>query len=126
MADIPSLAEVLAEHVWRGGILGCQCGWDWPEERTYACGEDERITAAHIAHVADAWQEACTIRTAEQLESLPVGAAVLDLEVADVFHAVSRPAPQVPAWVQPGHAYRAMADEVPLPALLIWQPRWTS
>ncbi|OBK09147.1 hypothetical protein [Mycolicibacterium conceptionense] len=53
MSDARKLiADVVVAHEWRGGILGCGCGWNWPEERTYFCGEDERIARAHAAHVA--------------------------------------------------------------------------
>ncbi|AXH49961.1 hypothetical protein SEA_FLYPOTENUSE_41 [Mycobacterium phage Flypotenuse] len=48
------LAEAQALHRWRGDFLGCGCGWNWPEVRTFFCGEDERIAKAHAAHVADA------------------------------------------------------------------------
>ncbi|AVO25502.1 hypothetical protein SEA_KYKAR_79 [Mycobacterium phage Kykar] len=48
------LTEAQALHRWRGDFLGCGCGWNWPEERTYFCGEDERIAKAHAAHVVDA------------------------------------------------------------------------
>ncbi|AIM40481.1 hypothetical protein PBI_ESTAVE1_91 [Mycobacterium phage Estave1] len=60
------LTEAIRKHQWGGDILGCGCGWRWPEERTYFCGEDERIAKAHAAHVADA------------LRSLP-GVAVIQL-----------------------------------------------
>jgi hypothetical protein len=53
-----SAAEVLAQHQWRGNLLGCGCGWNWPEELTYFCGEEERITKAHIEHQVEALQAA--------------------------------------------------------------------
>lgn len=46
------LAEALAQHRWRGGFLGCGCGWNWSEQLTHGCGEDERIGRAHREHVA--------------------------------------------------------------------------
>lgn len=48
------LTDTLREHQWRGDILGCGCGWNWPGVRTGSCAEDERITKAHAEHVADA------------------------------------------------------------------------
>lgn len=48
------IADVLRRHNWRGSFLGCHCGWNWPEERTHSCGEDERIAKAHEAHQAAA------------------------------------------------------------------------
>lgn len=53
-----SAAEVLLSHQWRGEVLGCGCGWNWPEERTYFCGEEERVTKAHVAHQLDALRAA--------------------------------------------------------------------
>jgi hypothetical protein len=48
------VADTLREHQWRGNFLGCGCGWNWPEELTHFCGEDERIAKAHASHVAAA------------------------------------------------------------------------
>ncbi|OBK04050.1 hypothetical protein A5637_13290 [Mycolicibacterium fortuitum] len=53
MSDAQKLiADVHYVHEWRGDFLGCRCGWNWPEERTHFCGEEERISKAHSAHVA--------------------------------------------------------------------------
>lgn len=53
MSDAQKLiADVHHYHQWRGEVLGCGCGWNWPEERTYFCGEEDRISKAHSAHVA--------------------------------------------------------------------------
>lgn len=49
---IQLIADVHHYHQWRGEVLGCGCGWNWPEERTYFCGEEDRISKAHSAHVA--------------------------------------------------------------------------
>ena len=49
---------MLAKHQWRGNTLGCGCGWNWPEELTYFCGEEERIAKAHIEHQVEALQAA--------------------------------------------------------------------
>ncbi|AXN53248.1 hypothetical protein PBI_HARLEY_88 [Mycobacterium phage Harley] len=70
------LTEAIRKHQWGGDILGCGCGWRWPEERTYFCGEDERIAKAHAAHVADA------------LRSLP-GVAVIQLPEPDESRSMS-------------------------------------
>lgn len=58
MDERMNAAEVIAAHLWRGDTLGCECGWNWPEERTWFCGEDERIAKAHVAHQLDALREA--------------------------------------------------------------------
>ncbi|AAN12490.1 hypothetical protein SEA_NORMANBULBIEJR_80 [Mycobacterium phage NormanBulbieJr] len=71
------LTEALVLHQWRGDFLGCGCGWNWPEERTYFCGEDERIAKAHAAHVADV------------LLSLP-GVAVIQLPEPEVIQGEPR------------------------------------
>ncbi len=137
VADIPNLVEVLAAHVWRGGILGCQCGWDWPEERTYACGEDERITAAHVAHVADAWWEACTIRTAEQLAALNERTDSLTgpLVKSNAVKLNDGTGATGLGGVLEGNGDGTWnydgggdltANQVALPALLIWHPRWSA
>lgn len=53
MSDAQKLiADVHYAHEWLGECLGCRCGWNWPEERTHFCGEEERISKAHSAHVA--------------------------------------------------------------------------
>ena len=52
MRDQDRIAEIVLAHQWRGEILGCNCGWNWTEERTYFCGEEERISKAHADHVA--------------------------------------------------------------------------
>lgn len=53
MSDAQKLiADVHHYHQWRGEVLGCGCGWNWPEERTYFCGEEDRISKAHSEHVA--------------------------------------------------------------------------
>ncbi|OBK09036.1 hypothetical protein [Mycolicibacterium conceptionense] len=53
MSDAQKLiADAHYAHEWRGECLGCRCGWNWPEERTYFCGEEDRISKAHSEHVA--------------------------------------------------------------------------
>lgn len=67
-------------------------------------------------------QQACTIRTVEQLDALPEGAVIRAEGVA--FESVERPGQQANAWVAVHGPYRCTADEVPLPALLIWHSGW--
>jgi hypothetical protein len=45
--------DTLAAHSFNGPNAGrtCACGWQWLEKRTYACGEGQRVTTAHAAHV---------------------------------------------------------------------------
>ncbi|APC43576.1 hypothetical protein I5H93_gp084 [Mycobacterium phage SuperGrey] len=49
------IAGVVQKHQWHGGILGCGRGCDWRPsfDRTWACGEEERLSREHAAHVAE-------------------------------------------------------------------------
>ena len=72
-AEFPTLVQVLRQHrvkVSHGRYWVAQCsGCEW----TIDAPVGFRATAldAHEAHQAAAWREACTLRTAEQLEALP-------------------------------------------------------
>ncbi|QPO16680.1 hypothetical protein SEA_KASHFLOW_72 [Mycobacterium phage KashFlow] len=94
------LTEAIRKHQWGGDILGCGCGWRWPEERTYFCGEDERIAKAHAAHVVDA------------LLSLP-GVAVIQLpdEMTDRTNVAEKIRRQ-PMWEHQGSWATVEGDEV--------------
>lgn len=75
MSDAQKLiADVHHYHQWRGEVLGCGCGWNWPEERTYFCGEEDRISKAHSAHVAAEIDKALGKLTRETVrEQVPYG-----------------------------------------------------
>lgn len=121
MTEFPSLAEVLARHQWRGEILGCDCGWDWPEQRTYFCGEDARIAKAHIEHQAEMWRESCTIRTFEQLDALPALAVISsNPEVTGDGNRWTWERFDE-GWFTTAFGPAGYPD---LPALLIWHPSW--
>ncbi|AER49494.1 hypothetical protein SG4_84 [Mycobacterium phage SG4] len=49
------IAGVVQKHQWHGGILGCGRGCDWRPsfDRTWACGEEDRLSREHAAHVAE-------------------------------------------------------------------------
>ena len=120
MSDFPSLAEIYLRHAWRyAPDRVCDCGW---------CGtihDPERdLRQQHAEHVTDAWSDACTITTAEQLESLPVGAVVKDAERATQEKFADHRWYQ-PAWTGGRSAYQ-IAHQMLLPALLIWLPEWTA
>lgn len=66
------------------------------------------------------WREGRMLRTVEQLDALPPSAVVR--AGGAVLEAASRPGQQANAWVGAGGPYRRTADEVPLPALLLWTP----
>lgn len=125
-AEYPTLAEHLAQHHWRGSTLGCECRWNWPKERNYFCGEDERIAEMHRKHQAATWREACTIRTAEQLDALPEHAIVRAgtnghaYEKSMLFTLIGR------RWMEAGNGSPERSDDIGLPALLIWHPGWVS
>jgi hypothetical protein len=72
MTEIPTLLEHLEKHQRLMGVSStgahCECGW---HEASY----NNPLTNAelHRAHVAEAWQEARTIRTDEELSQVPAG-----------------------------------------------------
>lgn len=121
MTDFPSHAQVLAQHRFDdsaeievfchevdaspqvGLKRGPDCQADWQE---------------WVDHFADAWREACTISTDEELDAVPVGAIVRSSAGTiacrfDSTHGVvfgdERPFP-----------WRKLA----LDALLLWHPGW--
>ena len=67
----PDLAEVLAAHrrcFYPDGPAFCACNqWSYP---------DRTGGTEHHAHQAQAWRDACTITTVEQLDRVPAGAIV--------------------------------------------------
>lgn len=65
---VDRITAVQRAHAWRGGILGCECRWNWPEERTYFCGEEERIAIAHADHVAGEVAKALQLTTETALQ----------------------------------------------------------
>lgn len=122
-AEYPTLAEVLSGHV-SDGYDYCSCGW-----RYSWLDESPGWSAEWGEHAAAAWREACTIRTADQLESLPhksllqvayTSAAGWNLTEVwerrnEVWHCLA--APLIPP---------SGSDGTPkLPALLLWHPSWS-
>ncbi|MCA4754772.1 hypothetical protein H8Z60_19785 [Mycolicibacterium fortuitum] len=81
MSEFPTLAEVVAKHAdtWHGekryymqritqpGFRSCTCG-QWIDEDPAA----QFSRKSFAVHVREAWAEACTITTVEQLDALPV------------------------------------------------------
>ncbi|ORV19460.1 hypothetical protein AWB94_00010 [Mycolicibacterium canariasense] len=74
------------------------------------------VLDAHEAHQGDAWREACTIRTAEQLNALPDGAIVADCHHSPVYK-------QDGIWWF-GSQRAAIVPPYGFPALLIHHPDW--
>jgi len=70
-------------------------------------------------HMADAWREACTIRTVEQLDALPHDAVVMTSERV-VYQRARTPFRD---WYSTVFS-EVKTDEIPLPALLLWHPDW--
>lgn len=75
MSDqFPSLAAVVAAHRWVSKSTfsryraGCSCGW----ERDIV-GTNRKGLQLHGEHVEQVWREACTVKTREALDALPVG-----------------------------------------------------
>lgn len=92
--EFPQLAAVVDKHTPSGAEGHVQC---W-------CGEQFHAFREHADHVADAWREACTIRTVEELDALPQFAVVRD-RVGTIWE-------------------NCWASRIVLPALLIWHPDW--
>ncbi|AOT26090.1 hypothetical protein I5H97_gp081 [Mycobacterium phage Wachhund] len=63
------IAGVVQKHQWHGGILGCGRGCDWRPsfDRTWACGEEDRLSREHAAHVAEEIDKALGGLTRETL-----------------------------------------------------------
>ena len=109
-----NLPEVLAQHRPYG--LDCSC------YRPINSNDD------WSRHANEAWREACTIRTVEQLDALPEGAIVRD-RGGRVFEQTTnwRCAGKgfTAWWSETGEEGEASSDELnDLPALLIWNPNW--
>jgi len=64
-------------------------------------------------------EKAYTIRDADTLDSLPVGSIIRDAE-GDAVQCDKRPG----AWFYPAERYQFSSDDIPLPALLLWNPLW--
>ncbi|CAA0136352.1 Uncharacterised protein [Mycolicibacterium vanbaalenii] len=104
------LNEGLGAHTWE-----CSCGVTDQDERDMTHGE----------HQAAVWRAACTIHSVALRDALSVGSVVVYEDERAVFKSLPRPGVQSPAWIQPGSRYESTADEVPLPALLLWSPDWS-
>ncbi|GAA4391597.1 hypothetical protein [Tsukamurella soli] len=68
MSATERVAGVLAEHQPIPGAFACSCPWRWPEEPTWACGEDERFVRDHAAHVAEQIASADGLAVVELVE----------------------------------------------------------
>ena len=121
MSDqFPSHSDVLAQHLryhdrpdrgeWR---VFCSC-----ESRKWFTEPIEVVNdETYIAHVERVWREACTVKTVEQLDALPVGCVVRDQRglLWETDH---------------GHMYAASyavpmcIKAVALPAVIVWHPEW--
>ena len=64
-------------------------------------------------------EKAYTIRDADTLDSLPVGSIIRDAE-GNALQCDKRPG----AWFYPAERYQFTSDDIPLPALLLWNPLW--
>ncbi|MES5383892.1 hypothetical protein ABVN64_30305 [Mycolicibacterium conceptionense] len=129
MSEFPTLAEVVAKHAdfWIGGDSphrSCTCGWtDY--------GPHAQVSREQFAeHVREAWMDACTITTVEQLRAISPtpeslsGAliksfgdglgGVLELNDDGTWNDYDR-----------ADGEHIDASEVHLPALLIWHPDWS-
>ncbi|MGU3650660.1 hypothetical protein [Mycolicibacterium sp. A43C] len=113
-AEFPALAEVLKRH--RPSSLRC-----YP--RRCRCKQEYTDWEAHLAA---AWRAARAIETAEQLDSLPIGSVVRELEhpVPGIFTLEDTTDDQHGAercWYVVGDG---RPTDPTLPALLIDHPEW--
>lgn len=115
-AEFPSMAEVMSRHAdWVSeGARLCSCFWTDGSLNAQA----SRLTWAK--HVESEWREACTIRTAEQLDALPEQSVVRNMAFGVAFECEVENDGSI-IWASPG-GLRVTA--VMLPALLIWHPGW--
>ncbi|SBS73835.1 hypothetical protein MHPYR_180083 [uncultured Mycobacterium sp.] len=81
--------------------------------------------------LADAWREACTITTVEQLDALPFESVIRDQDGIILAHNPRHvyPSQLRPWWPLSGYSalerdYGVEAESITLPALLIWSPDW--
>lgn len=115
-AECPTLAGVIAAHPE---------GQDWGIPNG-ECTECEEYTSATWAeHIESAWREACTIRTLEELNALPVGSIVVTMWDPAPHHVMtrftdgwfgwpSRDCPLFPLGAAKGDEW----------VLLVWHPGW--
>lgn len=94
---------------------------------------DEAMTLG--ANLPAAWQQGRTIRTAELLDALPVGAVVVSPGRLDDCDELTDAGSWTKSedgadgrlgreWFHWSMDYAEPASEVPLPALLVWHPDW--
>ncbi|MFV8169877.1 hypothetical protein [Mycolicibacterium peregrinum] len=139
MSEFPTLAEVVARHAdtWHGekryymqritqpGFRSCTCG-QWIDEDPAAQFSRKSFTV----HVREAWADACTITTVEQLDALPMGAVIRTTEdrVALKSGESWGNASGYRSWwsAADGEEFDCSSDELDdLPALLLWHPEWS-
>lgn len=109
-AEFPTLAEVLADHRPYG--LDCKCGRPINSDADWA------------QHVAEVWREACTIRTAEQLDALPDHSIVRAGTNGHAYEKSMWGALFGRRWMEAGNASPERSEDIGLPALLLWHPSW--
>ena len=114
------LREVVDKHTPSGaeGMVTCWCD-QWFD-----------TFSEHAEHVAAEWRAACTIRTPAELNALPTLSVILDADGVVVrrdpwgeFHDAPRWHP-LDGLDHSAHDFGLNADEVQLPARLIWNPEW--
>lgn len=114
-AASPRLQVVLATHQATRRAIDSPTGSAW----ACLCGEPHSA-----AHIAAAWREACTIRTVQELESLPFEVVVRDASGEVWAHSDTRLGLLYGFWIQPGEEVPSNGTMVALPALLLWHPDW--
>lgn len=116
-AASPRLADVLDKHTPSGaeGMVNCWC------EQWFDTFRE------HAEHQAAVWREVCMIRTVEQLDALPEGSVIRSgRSVLERGSSRGRGlGPVESRWYGIGWELSVDADDIELPALLVWHPDWS-
>lgn len=126
--EVPhGIEQHLAAHEYLDILDGwdaCECGWREEYERRSETG----TIFTHHAHVAATWREARTVRTIDELDALPVGTVIRDVDGAMYRrspYSVDDDGRWYPAWTV-GNAYErdmgVESREIPTPGLIVWTP----
>ena len=111
-AERPTLLEVLSEHQFVWDIFGARCvsrGCDWTGYR-----------AQHPTHQLEVWDEACTIKTVEELDALPDRSAVHEPDRDIVWMKDGRYTSE--PWWGTGSDIESASTDIHLPARLVHRP----
>lgn len=127
MSDFPTLADVHDKHIRKDRhscmIADCVCGWSEDVSNTH-----KTTRRLHSEHVERCWRKACTITIVKQLSSLHADPNLLGGPVIKAFGVPAfgdiYEANDDGTWNELGGRERTPAEDIPLPAVLVWHPSW--